>query len=248
MCGIAAAIGPSDRLPEVVRALRHRGPDQAGVTAWGRFALGAARPRITGDSRADQPLDPGTGVVVVANGEVFNHAELRGPGGDPGEGDLAPLARLLDTAFPDAVTRIRGPFALAALDRRTRMLMLARDEHGVRPLHVAAVPGGMLAASEIWPLVACLDGEPRLDGRALAHLLAFQFLPPGRTAFRDIASVRPGEVLVFDEAGRPVVQKRVCYAAPGAAPGDLGRALREAAILQGARSHRAAVFLSGGVD
>ena len=126
--------------------------------------------------------------------------------------------------------------------------MLARDECGVRPLHVLHSDAGLIAASEIWPLVGCLEGPLEIDREAFAHLLAFQFLPPGRTLFRSIASVRPGEALLYDGNARAVGRETIRFAGRGSGEADLGRALREAAALQGPREFRAAVFLSGGID
>jgi asparagine synthase (glutamine-hydrolysing) len=128
------------------------------------------------------------------------------------------------------------------------MLALARDAQGIRPLHVVSRPAGLVAASEIWPLLAELEGPPALDGAAVAHLLAFQFLPPGRTLFEAVTPVRPGEILLYDASARLVRREPLRFAGAGRDPAELSAALREAAALQGPRACRSAVFLSGGLD
>jgi asparagine synthase (glutamine-hydrolysing) len=247
MCGIAATIGDVGRISSLVRAVAHRGPDQSGTASFERFAIGAARLQVDGDQRAAQPLRGASGLSVVANAEVFNHSEFRGDvSGDAGEGDLPPFVRRLESDFPGAFSKIRGPFAMAAIHERLRLLALARDEAGIRPLHVLANEDGLLASSEIWPLVASLPSPPELDQDAVAHLLAFQFLPAGKTLFRGIEPVLPGEARLYDPMGRCVRRDRVRFdAGPGT---DLAAALREAAALQGRRAPKAAVFLSGGLD
>src|SRR5512139_584040 len=90
MCGIAGFTTPAGlpserrlaehgtRLSTMVAALFHRGPDaQTGVLLDG-VALGHARLAIVDLTGGAQPMtDPGTGVTVVYNGEIFNHEELR---------------------------------------------------------------------------------------------------------------------------------------------------------------------------
>ncbi len=245
MCGIAAAVGRPAAVAEIVDELRHRGPDASGIHRDGDVALGAARLRINGDARFDQPLRAGDDVVLVANAEVFNHASLDVD--VTSSNDLMPLATTLRREGPQALGRVRGPFAVAAWHRSTGRLILSRDEVGVRQLYVLESPSGILAASEPWPLLKRAGCAPQIDRRALAHLLAFQFLPRDATLFRGLRPVVPGETwLVGGDSARAVVRYPVRYTGPSEI--DLSSALRSTARLQGPTAQRSAVFLSGGLD
>ena len=83
MCGIAGfthsrAEPDSTRIWKVTRSLTHRGPDQQGVWESTGVSLGAVRLKIIDLEHGVQPMlsDDG-GTVLVYNGEIYNHAELR---------------------------------------------------------------------------------------------------------------------------------------------------------------------------
>src|SRR5579859_6708445 len=94
-----------------------------------------------------------------------------------------------------------GIYALAVWDTARRRLLLARDRFGVKPLYLAALPGGGLAfASEIRPLLGQLPGT-RADLAALHALFQVGFVPSPRTAFAGVAKLPAAHVLVA-EAGQ----------------------------------------------
>src|SRR5579864_4077859 len=83
MCGIAGFTHAVKRLPAGVLAsalhsIVHRGPDSFGKFECPQISLGATRLRILDLESGDQPLrSPDGDVVLVFNGEIFNHRELR---------------------------------------------------------------------------------------------------------------------------------------------------------------------------
>jgi len=245
VCGIAGSLGRGSVVPGLVRALDHRGPDHAGWREDGGLAVGAARLRVTGDSRGDMPLVSSSGrTVLVVNGEVFNHRELFGPA--DGASDLRGLPDLLEREGPSALSRIRGPFALAAFDREARTLLVARDELGVRPLFVVEDRSSVVCASEVLALCSA-TGRTRRDEEAWAHLLALQFWPRDRTPWRDVRPVKPGSwrryrlidgALGFEDGV-------ISY---GGGEGDLESALHAAFALQKESRLRTGLSLSGGLD
>src|SRR3954464_10085135 len=84
MCGIAGIHatggGTSEELVrEMAARLRHRGPDGEGYHSEGEIALGMRRLAIIDPEHGHQPLyDESRSIAVVFNGEIYNHAELRG--------------------------------------------------------------------------------------------------------------------------------------------------------------------------
>ena len=83
MCGITGfthwdGVVPGGAIRRATTALRHRGPDQDDVYVSSHISLGAVRLKVIDLNGGDQPLVSRDGsVVVVFNGEIYNHQELR---------------------------------------------------------------------------------------------------------------------------------------------------------------------------
>ena len=162
MCGIAAVVdltehpGPG-RLDagaaigaDMLSRLHHRGPDGHGTRRVGRSWLGHTRLSIVDLDGGAQPMaDPGGARWVVANGEVYNHEELRRRlGGEfTTRSDSEVVLRVVGD--PDAdVHDLRGMWAFCVADEDGRV-WLGRDPLGVKPLYWARHDGRLLVASEL---------------------------------------------------------------------------------------------------
>ncbi len=243
MCGIAAVLGSGVVLESLVQRIAHRGPDSHKCIGTNSVGLGAARLRIHGGAEADMPLQSRCGsIALVANGEIFNHEMLFGT--TQQDSDLQGLADLWAVEGERALTRVRGPFALALWDRRDDSLLIARDEFGVRPLYWRVEDGVVSVASEAVALFG--DNPPARDSAAWAHLLAFQFQPAGATLWQGINEVAPGTWLRFRHTPSGLTQRSGSFQCEGSE--DLRSALLQSGALQRPRSADAALLLSGGVD
>jgi asparagine synthase (glutamine-hydrolysing) len=217
MCGICGVLSPSDSLAvdedtvaRMCSRLAHRGPDGEGVwsdPAQG-VALGHRRLSIVDLSEAGaQPMSNETGTVILTyNGEVYNHAELREELEAKGHvyrshTDSETVVHLYEEEGPGCVERLQGMFALAIWDARRRELFLARDRVGVKPLHYAQLPGGLLFGSEIKALLAHPAMAPELDEEALFHYLTFGFAPGSRSLFKRIRKLAPAERVTVSADG-----------------------------------------------
>src|SRR6476646_11714478 len=162
MCGIAGivasdALQPDDR--ERVLRMRdiaaHRGPDDAGLFADSRAALGHRRLSIVDLAAGHQPLaNEDESVWIVFNGEIYNHADVRPQLETAGHryrtrSDTETIVHAYEQWGDDCVHRFRGMFAFAIWDLRRRRLLLARDRLGVKPLYWTLARGRLLFASEI---------------------------------------------------------------------------------------------------
>jgi len=277
MCGIAGIIGRLDEtnataLRRMNGALVHRGPDAEGF--WtsppdgdGRGAMLAHRRLSILDlspAGAQPMIDPLTGDVIVYNGEIYNYVDLRrrlGPDGSELEstGDTAVMLRTLGLHGPAAVGWLRGMFAFAMWDADTRLLRLARDPLGIKPLYLTrnrdpAAAWSVAFASEVRALLASgLLGTPRLDPQAVASTVWNGFVVGPGTAVSGVELLWPGRLLEFDARGRETRCEDFWMVPAGprnGAPDDVSLAdvLEEDVRLHLASDVPLAVFLSGGVD
>ena len=208
MCGIVGFLRTAgatrdvdaDRLRRMIVVLEHRGPDAMRGVIENGAALGHTRLSIVDVAGGQQPMrDPASGVVVVFNGEIFNHVELRAELSGHAFRTRSDTEVLL-AAFlrwgSGCVERFNGQFAFAVWDPRARELTLARDPMGICPLYIARdVHGGVAFASEAKALIAggFVDGALDEDGVVQA-LTLWAPLPP-RSALRGVESLWPGAVL-----------------------------------------------------
>lgn len=266
MCGI---VGEWRRRGEVdAEALRracdrlqHRGPDHADVLVHGRCGFGHTRLSIIDLAGGDQPLrDTDDRVCVIANGEVYNHVELRAELEADGAGyrsgsDCEAIVHGYRRWGADVVDRLQGMYAFALHDRDTDELWLARDRLGIKPLYYAVDGERLLFASEIKALLSMLSRRPSVHPPALSQYLHNQFAGGRETIFAGIHRVLPGERL---RVSAELQLRHESYWTPTAARQDFGdeAEAREAFDeLFGSVMHdhmRSDVpfglFLSGGVD
>jgi len=204
MCGIAGCVLAPGRAPERRRleamrdALAHRGPDDRGVEVVGGVGLVHTRLSIVDLSeRGHQPMAHPSGRWWLSyNGEIYNHVALRSEleragARFTGTSDTETLLWALELWGPDAVTRLSGQFAFAALDLRGRRVLLCRDRFGVKPLYVARSGGGVWWASEPAALIAAgLDVRPAAT--AWRDLLSGAYLWGESTLLEGVRRLAPG--------------------------------------------------------
>lgn len=265
VCGIArlgvgdgAAEGIAARVEAMVDALAHRGPDDAGTAAAARAVLGATRLLVRGLHSGRQPLrDDATGVLVVCNGEIDNHHELRRTLADrgrlvEGDSDVAVLPGMYLEFGEAFVERLVGAFAIAIYDPRDGRILLARDRVGERPLFYAVHDHEVRFATEIAPLAEDAARPVSIDQGALARYLARGCFVAPESPFREIRKVGPAEVVSIDSMGtrsrrywRWGIVERAKQAAD---PSTFDAVFREAVLRQSATDVPCGVFLSGGID
>lgn len=148
MCGIVCAFDlkqPSEllrpQLLEMSRKVRHRGPDWNGIYADDNAILAHERLAIVDPASGRQPLLSSDGKqVLAANGEIYNHRELR----QPFEGrydfrtqsDCEVILPLYREQGVDFLDDLNGIFAFALYDTETGEYLVARDHMGIIPLYI----------------------------------------------------------------------------------------------------------------
>jgi len=184
------------------RALRHRGPDDAGVLSLPQATLVHTRLSIIDLSDSGrQPMTNEDGTVcVVFNGEIYNHKDLRASLESRGHvfrghSDSEVLPHLYEEYGVQFVEKIRGMFALAVYDARSRTLLLARDRFGIKPLFYASTSARLVFASELNALLDVPGLDLRPDRQAVYDFAALLYIPAPQTFFSGIRSLQPGELL-----------------------------------------------------
>ncbi len=269
MCGIAGIFRlgePPDLRPlEAMRdAQAHRGPDDARSQRFVHGGLATVRLAIIDPARGAQPLCDASGRFWVAmNGEIYNHVELRARARDRGlrfrsTCDTEVVAELVaELGFREALERLEGMFGLAVWDSRERVLWVARDRMGEKPLHYTTTPDGtLLFASELKGLLSHPDVSREVDPGALGAYLLFEYVPTPRCIYQGIHRLEPGSLLRLSVRGLDIQRYWTLPSPRGG--GDRGEMERWARRLSSAfeastLTRREAdvpvgVVLSGGLD
>lgn len=212
MCGIfgyfsrAGNTIDGERLRRMGEAIRHRGPDETGLFAETGVALGNQRLSIIDVAGGHQPFVSDDGdVVLVQNGEIFNHVELaqelRGtPYACRTHSDTEVLLRLYERHGIDFVSKLNGMFAIAIYDRRKRTLYLIRDRIGVKPLFIHDDGDKVVFGSEIKAMLPTIS-QPTMDEEGLHHFLRLNYVPSPYTMFAGVRHVQPGHWLKISATG-----------------------------------------------
>ncbi len=216
MCGfLGEALEPEgrrdrERFHAALQALHHRGPDDSGVYSDDAVQLGSTRLSILdlSDSGHMPMVDPESGLVLVYNGEVYNAPALRSELAAQGvsfksNGDTEVVLKLLSRQGPEALSRLRGMFALGCWDPRHRTLLLARDLFGIKPLYYEEISGRLVFASEAGALYRLNPPSNEVSVSALSDYLAFGYITGGKTLRPRVRKLQAGNYLLWSPGGVP---------------------------------------------
>ena len=211
MCGIAgfwqaraiAADSAYAIAERMASRIAHRGPDDAGVWIDESAGLALAHRRLSIvdlSPAGHQPMSSASQRYVLAfNGEIYNHAELRT--------ELTSCAGLQWRGHSDTetllagfeawgiemmLTKSVGMFAIALWDRQDKILTLARDRIGEKPLYYGFQGDSVLFASELKALHAHPDFVGDLDRAAIAAYLRYCYIPAPYSIYQGIHKLEPG--------------------------------------------------------
>jgi asparagine synthase (glutamine-hydrolysing) len=148
MCGIVCAFdlkAPSvdlrSQILEMSKTIRHRGPDWSGVFSNEKAILAHERLAIVDPKSGKQPLfSEHKKLVLSANGEIYNHRELRAKlktkYNFQTESDCEVLLALYKEKGFDFIDEINGIFGFAIYDIENDEYFIARDHMGIIPLYM----------------------------------------------------------------------------------------------------------------
>lgn len=216
MCGFSGFFTLQADLDDSARLLRkmgdaiyHRGPDDNGEWFDENAGIGFSHRRlaiIDVSAAGHQPMASACGRYIIAfNGEIYNHLDLRARlineghrFGWVGHSDTETLLACFSAWGIESTLRAMvGMFAIALWDRETRVLTLARDRMGEKPLYWGWQDGVLLFGSEL----KCLKVHPAFNAQvsrnALALLMRYNYIPAPFSIYAGIAKLLPGHYLQF---------------------------------------------------
>jgi asparagine synthase (glutamine-hydrolysing) len=192
------------RIRRAVRSLIHRGPDQQGVYETASVSLGAVRLKIIDLEHGQQPMTAEDGTVIVFNGEIYNHAEIRASLETRGHRfhshcDTEVVLRAFVEWDLASFERLRGMFGVALWNESRRRLVMARDRLGIKPLYFATRGRDLYFASEMKGILEHPEIERRLSSEGLHHYLSLNYVPCPYTLIDGIEKLRPGHWLEWQD-------------------------------------------------
>ena len=222
MCGIAGLVSARRIDPQLLKrmgdVIAHRGPDDEGTWIDDEAGVGFAHRRLSIvdlSPQGHQPMHSADGRFVLNyNGEIYNHAALRGEleargqapeGGWRGHSDTETLVQAIAAwGLQEAVGRAVGMFAFALWDRKERMLHLVRDRFGEKPLYYGWADGDFVFGSELKSLRVHPAFDHGIDRRALALYAARKYVPAPWSIYRRVFKLEAASILslTLEAAGR----------------------------------------------
>ncbi len=266
MCGIAGIAyrdssrpASSEELKPMLDSIEHRGPDDWGYHLDGPLAFGMRRLSIIDLSTGHQPIhNEDETVWTVFNGEIYNFVELRPMLEARGHRfytgtDTEVIVHLWEEYGSEFVHHLRGMFAIAVWDTRSRTLALVRDRLGIKPLYYCETPAGLLFGSELKTLLAHPSVPRELDYSAIRAYLELQYVPSPMSALKHAAKLRPGHMAIYADGSLRVYEYWDAPPDPQDRPfeeyrEELEETLAEAVRMRLVSDVPLGVFLSGGID
>ena len=270
MCGIAGIFdtkgkGDIDRelLARMNQSQFHRGPDEGGHHFEPGLGLAHRRLSIIDLSAGQQPMfNHDQSVCVVYNGEIYNFPELRKELEAKGfvfntHCDTEVIVHGWSAWGEACVDKFRGMFAFAIWDRNKRLLFLARDRLGIKPLFYSMLPDGQFIFGSELKVLKCHPGLPKkMEPTAVEDYFALGYIPEPKTIFQDVYKLSPGHTLTIkQDQGLPpsreywdVPFQPVQFGSEQALQEELIERLREAVDIRMVAEVPLGAFLSGGVD
>jgi len=205
MCGICGFWGFKNKtlLKDMTKVLNHRGPDDYGFYSDKSISLGHRRLSIIDLSKkAKQPMfNEDRSIVIVYNGEIYNFKEikhkLKGKHKFKSNSDTEVIIHAYEEYGVDCVKLFNGMFAFAIWDKKKKMLFLARDRLGIKPLYYFYNKKKFVFASEIKAILKDKSIKKELNETSLVDYLTFQNIMDNKTFFKNINILLPAHSLIF---------------------------------------------------
>jgi len=215
VCGINAVFDGAGAIPNkraLISSMNarmvYRGPDGEGLYDDAQVAMGMRRLSIIDVAGGSQPIfNEDHSLVLVCNGEIYNHVELmrdltaRGHQFSTGS-DVETILHMYEEKGEACLADLRGMFAFVLWDMKRKRLFAGRDRLGIKPLYFSQKDGALWLSSELRTIVAAAGIAPTLRATAVYEFLAYSYpLNQRHTPVNEVDRMLPGEYLVADGGG-----------------------------------------------
>lgn len=283
MCGIVGFFQPYGFDDQEARqlaikaadALEHRGPDDCGEWVDGEVGIALAHRRLSIldlTPTGHQPMMSSSGrYVLIFNGEIYNHLVIRkeldafDKVSWRGHSDTETLLAGFDIfGIEETLKKSVGMFAFAVWDRKDRVLTLARDRMGEKPLYYGWQKNTFFFGSELKAFYSHPGFFSKVDRSVLYLYLSFGYIPAPHSIYQGIHKLLPGTFIQISQSNsgqnptpKPywfmpeVVQSGIDHSFAGSeeeAVDQLESLLKETIAIQRVADVPLGAFLSGGVD
>lgn len=209
MCGICGYVGINspEILDRMCKSMIHRGPDDQGVWYDMTAEVGMAHRRLSIidlSPAGRQPMHTADNTIYITfNGEIYDYKYHRKELENKGyrfasQTDTEVLLYLYEEYGIDFLNRINGMFALGLWDSRRRVLLLARDHAGIKPLYYWHNHGQLIFASEIKALLQVPGIDRSLNEATVTSYLSLLWVPGNETMLKSIRKIEPGHYLLWE--------------------------------------------------
>ncbi|MFH0876012.1 MAG: asparagine synthase (glutamine-hydrolyzing) [archaeon] len=217
MCGITGIWefeGKLDKklLRKMSNVISHRGPDDEGFYTNGSIGLANRRLSIIDLTTGKQPIhNEDETVWIVFNGEIYNFQELREDLEKKGHRfytntDTEIIIHLYEDKGFESVKYLNGMFAFAIYDEKKKLLFLARDRIGIKPINYYIDENKFLFSSEIKSILENKTIKRSVNKTALNQYMAFEYVPTPLTMFENIYKLPPACFMVIKDKKLAVTQ------------------------------------------
>ena len=217
MCGIFGELsfahhGISQNNESSTDILTHRGPDDRGIWRGNGIFLGMRRLSIIDLVTGQQPIwNEDKTFCIIYNGELYNFLDLRPELEAKGHifrthSDTEVVLHAYEQWGPNCLCRFNGMFAFAIWNTKDRILFLARDRIGEKPLYYYQDNQRLIFASEIKAILADSTVPKQVNLRGLANFLAFGHAVAPETIYQNIYKLLPGHYLLAKDGEIQTVQ------------------------------------------
>ncbi len=209
MCGFVGYISKDKNKKKQIKLMadiiKHRGPDSDGYYTDDNIALGFRRLSIIDLNNGSQPIyNEDKSMVIVFNGEIYNHEEIREDLISKGHvlnsnADTEVLIHGYEEYGEKILDKIRGMFAFSIYDINNQELFMARDFYGIKPLYYYKDKNLFMFGSEIKSFMGHPKFKKELNEKMLEYYLTFQYSAGEETFFKNVYKLMPGHYLKYKD-------------------------------------------------
>lgn len=209
MCGFVGYVSKDKNKKKQIRLMadiiKHRGPDSEGYYTDDTIALGFRRLSIIDLNNGSQPIyNEDKTKVVVFNGEIYNHEEIRKDLIEKGHilnsnADTEVLIHGYEEYGENILNKVRGMFAFVIYDVNSKEVFMARDFYGIKPLYYYKSDNLFMFGSEIKSFMGHPKFKKELNEKMLEYYLTFQYSAGEETFFKNVYKLMPGHYLKYKD-------------------------------------------------